>query len=246
MLNVKSKDSFTKSSPKSLLITIWTNRFQNKNIKASIQVEQLSLVGDSIINGVIEERTNKKNWPVKAHNFPGATVADMEYYLIPIIQKKPSNIILHVETNNAKNLPSRTVLSNLLKLKALVKDSLPTCRVFISTPTLLTNDGKAHITVRQLTKHLFQPKIDTINNVNINVRQLESKGLQFNQSGSNLLSKNFVNPIEKFWKNIGCSDISSNSLVESEHPFRSESASLSRWSNTCLTAGILENLRGKS
>ena len=52
----------------------------------------------------------------------------MEHYLIPIIQKKPSNIILHVGTNDAKNLPSRTVLDNLLKLKALVKD-LPTCKV---------------------------------------------------------------------------------------------------------------------
>ena len=91
------------------------------------------IVGDSIINGVIEERINKKDRAVKVQNFPGATVADMEHYLIPIIQKKPSNIILHVGKNNAKNLPSRTVLDNLLKLKALVKDSLPTRKVFIST-----------------------------------------------------------------------------------------------------------------
>ena len=60
---------------------------------------------------------NKKDSPVKVRNFSGATVADMEHYLIPIIQKKPSNIILHVGTNDAKNLPSRTVLDNLLKLK---------------------------------------------------------------------------------------------------------------------------------
>ena len=58
------------------------------------------IVGDSIINGVIEERINKKDRPVKVRNFPGATVADMEHYLIPIIQKKFSNIILHVATNN--------------------------------------------------------------------------------------------------------------------------------------------------
>ena len=67
-------------------------------------------------------------------------MADMEHYLIPIIQKKPSNIILQVGANDARNLPSRKVLDNLLKLKALVKDSLPTCKVFISTPTLRTDD----------------------------------------------------------------------------------------------------------
>ena len=94
-----------------------------------------------IINGVIEERINKKSWPAKVRNFPGAAMPDMEHYLIPIIQKKPSNIILHVGTNDAKNLSSLTVLDNLLKLKALVRDSLPTCRVFTSTPTLRTDDG---------------------------------------------------------------------------------------------------------
>ena len=158
------------------------------------------LVGDSIINGVIEERINKKDRPVKERNFPGATVPDMEHYLIPIIQKNPSNIILHVGTNDAKNLPSRTVLDNLLKLKAFVRDSLPTCRVFISTPTLRTDDGKAQITVRQLTKHFLQLKIDTMNNNNMNVRHLGGKGLHLNQSGSNLLSKNFVNEFKNFEK----------------------------------------------
>ena len=87
------------------------------------------IIGNSIINGVIEKRINKKNRPVKGRNFHGATVTDMEHYLIPIIQKKPSNIILNVGTNDAQNLPYRTILDNLLKLKALVKDSLPTCRV---------------------------------------------------------------------------------------------------------------------
>ena len=47
----------------------------------------------------------------------------------------------------------------------------------------VSDDGKAHITVRQLTKHLLQLKIDTINNNNINVRHLGGKGLHLNQSG---------------------------------------------------------------
>ena len=122
----------------------------------------------------------------------------MKHYLIPIIQKKPNNIILHTGKNDAKNLSLQTVLDNLLKLKALVKDSLRTCGVFISTLTLRTGDGKAQLTVNQLAKYLLQLKIDTINNNNINVRHLGSKGLHLNQSGSKLLSKNFLNAIEKF------------------------------------------------
>ena len=84
--------------------------------------------------------------------------------------------------------------------EALVKDSLPKCKVFISTPTLRTDDGKAQITVSQLIKHLLQLKIDTVNNNTINVKHLGSKGLHLNQSGSKLLSKNFLNTTERFVK----------------------------------------------
>ena len=42
----------------------------------------------------------------------------------------------HVETNDAKNLTSRAIVDDLLKLKALEKDSSPMCRNFTLTPTL--------------------------------------------------------------------------------------------------------------
>ena len=73
-----------------------------------------------------------------------------------------------------------------------MKKTLPTCRVFISTPMLRTNDGKPQMTVSQLTKHLLQLKIDN----NINVGHLGSKSLQLNQSGSKILCKNFLNAIK--------------------------------------------------
>ena len=57
------------------------------------------IVGDSIINGMIEERINKKDRLVKVRNFPGPTVADMEHYLIPTIKKKPTTIHKISETN---------------------------------------------------------------------------------------------------------------------------------------------------
>ena len=60
-----------------------------------------SIAGDSIINCIIEEIINKKDRPAKVRNFLGARVADMEQYLIPIVQKKPSYIILHPGINDA-------------------------------------------------------------------------------------------------------------------------------------------------
>ena len=100
--------------------------------------------------------------------------------------------------------------------------------------------------VCQLTKHLLQLKIDTINNNNINIRHIGGKGLHLNQSGSRPLSKYFLTTIEKLWKIKGCSDISSNRLVDSEHPFRPESVSSNRRNSTSLTAGFIENLTSKN
>ena len=61
-----------------------------------------------------------------------------------------------------------------------------------------------------------------------------------------IFSKNILKAIEKFWKTKGCSDISNNRLVESEHPFKPESSSWARRSSTSMTAGFLENLREKN
>ena len=45
-------------------------------------------------------------------------MADVEHYLIPIIQKKSNNIILHVETNDPKNLPSGKNHRQYFKVKS--------------------------------------------------------------------------------------------------------------------------------
>ena len=156
----------------------------------------------------------------------------MEHNLIPIIRKKPSTIILHVGTNDVKNLPSRAVLHNLLKLKFLVKDSLPSCRAFISTPTLRSDDGKAQITVSRFTKHLLQLKIGTTSNNNINVKHLRGKGLHFNQIQNFWVKFSECSwKILKNWKDVQTSRITVSLSLNILSP---ESASSSRRSNTSL------------
>ena len=56
------------------------------------------IVGDSIIIGVLEEGLRGKGQNVKVRSFPGATVDDLNHYVIPLLQKKPSRIIVHAGT----------------------------------------------------------------------------------------------------------------------------------------------------
>ena len=60
------------------------------------------IAGDSIINGVFEDRLRRKNHVVKTRNFPGVNVEDMRHNLMPIIRKKSSHLIIHAGTNDAK------------------------------------------------------------------------------------------------------------------------------------------------
>ena len=56
----------------------------------------------------------------------------------------------------------------------------------------------ANLTVRQLTNHLMQLKIDAVDNRNITDRYIGRKGLHLNFPGTIQVTKNFVKFIKKF------------------------------------------------
>ena len=58
-------------------------------------------------------------------------------------------------------------MDQLLNLKKLVGKPVPDCKVIISTLTTRSDDGKASVTVSQLTNHLCQLKTDIVDNTNI-------------------------------------------------------------------------------
>ena len=107
-------------------------------------------------------------------------------------------MIIHIGTKDAPSSTSREIQDNLLKLKALVNEKLPQYKVWLSTPTLRTDNGKATLTVSQLVNHLLNLNIDVIDNRNIKSRDLSRIGLRLNDSGSKLLARNFLKKIKLF------------------------------------------------
>ena len=156
------------------------------------------IIGNSILNSIIQKRLSRKGRVVKVHNFRGATVDDMKHHVIPLLRKEPSFIIIHAGANDAPYLTSRKILDNLITLKCFITDILPNCKVIFSTPTLRTDDGKAALTGSQLTNHLLHLYIDIIDNRNINARNLGNKGLYLNPTGSSRLAKNLLSSIKSF------------------------------------------------
>ena len=149
-------------------------------------------------NDIRGKRSSGKYGAVKVCNFPGATTEDIQHNLVPILERNPCYLILHVGTNNAESCNSREILDKVLKLKTFISEKCPQCQTIFSTPTIRSDKAKANLTVRQLTNHLLQLKIDVVDNRNITDRCIGRKGLHLNISGTIQLAKNFLNFIKKF------------------------------------------------
>ena len=151
------------------------------------------------MNGIREERLFGKYGVVKVHNFPGATIEGMQHNLVPILERNPCRLILHVGTNNAESCTSREILDKLLKLKTFISEKCPQCQPVFSIPAIRSDKAKANLTtVRQLTNHLLQLKIDAVDSRNITDPCNGRKGLYLNISGTIQLVKNFLNCIKNF------------------------------------------------
>ena len=129
------------------------------------------LMSDSILNGATE-RNLSNDRSVKVRKFSEATVDDLRHHALPIIRKQSKHIIIHVGTNDAVKFTSRYILNNLLQLKSFIQEKLPGAEIAISKPTLRSDNGKAALTLRQLTNHLINLRIDILDNRNITGRHL--------------------------------------------------------------------------
>ena len=154
-------------------------------------------MGDPILNGIIEENLCKQH-NVRIKKFPGATVDDLNFHVHPILRKKPKRITVHVGTNGTTRSTCREILGKLLKLKTLIKETLPETEVTFSTITIRPDNGKAEPTVRNLRDHLLDLNTDIRDNRNITSKHLGRKGLHLDKSGSTCLAKNIIYKLRKF------------------------------------------------
>ena len=110
-----------------------------------------TIMGDSILNGLIEENISKQH-NVRIRKFPGATVDDLNYHVHPTLRKKLKHIIVHIGTSNATRSRSREILHKLLKLKNLIKETLPETEVTFSTPRFFNSSTNSKKPMRPLSR----------------------------------------------------------------------------------------------
>ena len=155
------------------------------------------IAGDSILYG-IDERKICQNGSVKVRVFSGTTIEDLrDYYIKPLLRKKPSKVILHVGTNNAslKNANPDQILDALLDFKKDILDQVPGCMVVISMPTKRFDNEEYGKIIESLNKKITDLGIDAINNNNISRGDIGRKGLHLNAKGTGKLTSKLVSKL---------------------------------------------------
>ena len=155
-----------------------------------------AIVGDSMLNRINERRISKTH-PVKVRLFRGAHIKDMYHYLIPILEKKPEHLILHVGTNDAVDSFHQQIVNDLLILKQFIKGKLQNCNVILSIPTKRCNSQKAYATVNLVNQQLLQLNIDIIENNNISDKHLDRDGPHLTNHGRVRLAMIFISYVKK-------------------------------------------------
>ena len=159
---------------------------REKPIKSKAKV---MIVGDSIIR-------NLKGWmmsrtkTVKTHSFSVANTKEMEYYLKPLLERKPSHVILHLAQGSSCNEVAEKIINlgrNIVNKGTACTVSMPTTRSDGLNPMV----RKVNNILEKLIKS--ERNIDIIDNDNIRSEyHLNSSGLHLNRKGDAALALNYI------------------------------------------------------
>ena len=97
-------------------------------------------MGDSTVSGIIEKKMSR-NRKVKIRFFPGAKIKDMFHYIIPLLEKKPDYVILHVGTNDAPYKADSDISNEILELMRSIKEKHPGCKTITLSAPMIRSDN---------------------------------------------------------------------------------------------------------
>ena len=101
-----------------------------------------------------------RNRKIQVRYFPGAKIKDLHHYAIPLLQKKPEDIILHFRTNDSLYKSDIDILKDLIELKDCTLEKLPSCKkITLSSPTVRTDRKNAKKSNEHFTNRLKEQGI---------------------------------------------------------------------------------------
>ena len=135
---------------------------------------------------------------MKVRTFPGATIGDIKFFVIPNLRKNPDKIVLHVGINDVPHVTPKEMFNAITDLKSFIQKYAPESKIIISTSVLRVDKANANDINKSYIELLKEAKLDCIFNDNIAESNINQHGLHINQSGSVILAKNLISGIRNF------------------------------------------------
>ena len=115
-----------------------------ENVIAPWPAGTTCIIGDSMLNNLDEKKLGRN---VKVRCYRGGVVDDMFDLANVVIRRKPTNLIIHVGTNNSISQNASTIANNVIRLKHYIETKLKSCTVIISSLIVRTDFQKANNTI---------------------------------------------------------------------------------------------------
>ena len=144
------------------------------------------IIGDAILSGLREFKMSKRK-TIKVRTFPGATIGDIKFFVVPHLRKNPDKIVLHVGTNDAPHVTTKEMFNAIIDLKSFIQKYASESKIMISTPVLRVDKANASDINKRYIELLKEAKLDCIFNDNIAESNIDQYGLHINDSGSVIL-----------------------------------------------------------
>ena len=131
-----------------------TNESINNNKTDRVKTKAWSM-GTCLVTGNytlrhIDETRMSRKFNVKVRTFPGAKIEDMFHYLVPLLEKMPDYVILHVGKNDAMDYEASDIVKNIQQIKEFIKLRVSNCKVIMSRPIKRHNNNSASRVIVQI------------------------------------------------------------------------------------------------
>ena len=106
-----------------------------------IKNKTVLIVGDSILNGIKENKLSKTRH-IRVQPIPGGKIDDIKENLNDLLHEELQKVIIHVGTNNAMTDTPKEIFEKLISLKHQIESILPKYEVTSSNLIMRTDEPK--------------------------------------------------------------------------------------------------------
>ena len=211
IINLRKKSNLEQPETKKITTTsacATTNAESSNSAKSNCMKEDLKQKKDSIINNKSKRKPqifivgdsmtrDLKGWlmardkAVKVYTFPGASCEDMENYLVPLMNRKPDQILLHVGTNDLRAGTPADIANKICHLATRITSNNIRCAVstIIRRGDYLATNGEE---VNRILSNILLDCIKLVSNDNLNESHLNHSKLHLNKRGTGAFAHNII------------------------------------------------------